>query len=56
MRISDAALVTAATLSNRYITDRFLPDKAIDLVDEPPLACACRWIPSPRNWTRWTGA
>jgi ATP-dependent Clp protease ATP-binding subunit ClpB len=34
VRISDAALVTAATLSNRYITDRFLPDKAIDLVDE----------------------
>lgn len=32
--ISDAALVSAATLSNRYITDRFLPDKAIDLVDE----------------------
>jgi ATP-dependent Clp protease ATP-binding subunit ClpB len=35
--IRDAALVAAATLSNRYITDRFLPDKAIDLVDE---ACA----------------
>ncbi len=35
--IQDRALVTAATLSNRYITDRFLPDKAIDLVDE---ACA----------------
>jgi ATP-dependent Clp protease ATP-binding subunit ClpB len=34
VRISDAALVTAAMLSNRYITDRFLPDKAIDLVDE----------------------
>ena len=34
VRISDAALVTAATLSNRYISDRFLPDKAIDLVDE----------------------
>ncbi len=34
MRISDSALVAAATLSNRYITDRFLPDKAIDLVDE----------------------
>ena len=34
VRISDTALVTAATLSNRYITDRFLPDKAIDLVDE----------------------
>ncbi len=34
VRIHDAALVAAATLSNRYITDRFLPDKAIDLVDE----------------------
>ncbi|MDD5106370.1 MAG: ATP-dependent chaperone ClpB [Desulfuromonadaceae bacterium] len=37
VRIQDNALVAAATLSNRYITDRFLPDKAIDLVDE---ACA----------------
>ena len=37
VRIHDNALVSAATLSNRYITDRFLPDKAIDLVDE---ACA----------------
>ena len=37
VRIADTALVAAATLSNRYITDRFLPDKAIDLVDE---ACA----------------
>jgi ATP-dependent Clp protease ATP-binding subunit ClpB len=34
VRITDSALVAAATLSNRYITDRFLPDKAIDLVDE----------------------
>lgn len=34
VRIADSALVSAATLSNRYITDRFLPDKAIDLVDE----------------------
>ena len=34
VRISDSALVSAAQLSNRYITDRFLPDKAIDLVDE----------------------
>jgi ATP-dependent Clp protease ATP-binding subunit ClpB len=34
VRITDAALVAAATLSNRYITDRWLPDKAIDLVDE----------------------
>ena len=37
VKISDGALVSAAVLSNRYITDRFLPDKAIDLVDE---ACA----------------
>jgi len=34
VRIKDAALVAAATLSHRYISDRFLPDKAIDLVDE----------------------
>jgi ATP-dependent Clp protease ATP-binding subunit ClpB len=34
VRIQDSALVAAATLSNRYITDRFLPDKAIDLIDE----------------------
>jgi ATP-dependent Clp protease ATP-binding subunit ClpB len=48
VRIQDAALVAAALLSHRYITDRFLPDKAIDLVDE---ACATRcppsWTPSP---------
>ena len=37
VKITDSALIAAATLSNRYITDRFLPDKAIDLVDE---ACA----------------
>ena len=37
VRISDGAIIAAATLSNRYITDRFLPDKAIDLIDE---ACA----------------
>ena len=37
VKITDSALVAAATLSNRYISDRFLPDKAIDLVDE---ACA----------------
>ena len=34
VKITDSALVAAATLSNRYITDRFLPDKAIDLIDE----------------------
>ena len=38
VRIQDRAIVAAATLSHRYITDRFLPDKAIDLIDE---ACAC---------------
>ena len=37
VKIQDSAIIAAATLSNRYITDRFLPDKAIDLVDE---ACA----------------
>ena len=37
VRIKDEAIIAAATLSNRYITDRFLPDKAIDLIDE---ACA----------------
>ena len=51
VKIQDAALIAAATLSNRYITDRFLPDKAIDLVDE---ACAHdhapRWIRCPPNW------
>ncbi|MEZ4369497.1 MAG: AAA family ATPase [Polyangiaceae bacterium] len=41
IRIQDAALVAAATLSNRYITERFLPDKAIDLVDEA--ASRSRW-------------
>ena len=62
VRIHDNALVAAATLSNRYITDRFLPDKAIDLVDEAcamirteidsmPSTCAaasCRW--RSRRW------
>ena len=37
VKITDPAIIAAATLSNRYITDRFLPDKAIDLIDE---ACA----------------
>ncbi len=37
--ISDTAIVAAATLSNRYITDRFLPDKAIDLIDEACASC-----------------
>ena len=40
VRITDSALVAAATLCHRYITDRFLPDKAIDLVDEAAVAAA----------------
>jgi ATP-dependent Clp protease ATP-binding subunit ClpB len=42
VRIQDAALVAAATLSHRYISDRFLPDKAIDLVDEAAALAAHR--------------
>ena len=38
VRVKDAAIIAAATLSNRYITDRFLPDKAIDLIDEAAAA------------------
>src|SRR5256884_1219099 len=52
VRIQDSALVAAAILSNRYITDRFLPDKAIDLVDEARSEerrvgkeCRSRWAP-----------
>ena len=55
VRITDGALVAAATLSNRYITDRFLPDKAIDLMDEAASACAWRSNPSPRRSRRSTG-
>ncbi len=47
VRITDSALVAAADLSNRYISDRFMPDKAIDLVDEAILAFAwARSVPS----------
>ena len=44
VRITDNALISAATLSARYITDRFLPDKAIDLIDE-----ACAQIKTEQN-------
>jgi ATP-dependent Clp protease ATP-binding subunit ClpB len=54
VRISDAALVAAATLSHRYITDRFLPDKAIDLWTRRRAGCGWRWTASPRSWTRST--
>jgi hypothetical protein len=48
LRISDSALVAAATLSNRYITDRFLPNKAIDLVGEAAARLKMPSIPSRR--------
>ena len=54
VRINDGAIVAAATLSNRYIADRFLPDKAIDLVDEAAAASAWRSTASPRSWTSST--
>ena len=54
VRIKDSAIVAAATLSHRYISDRFLPDKAIDLVDEAPP----RWHPdrfdADRRSTSWS--
>ena len=50
VRVSDSAIVSAATLSNRYITDRFLPDKAIDVIDE---AGATQWL-VPENKRRKT--
>ena len=49
VRIADSALVAAATLSNRYITDRFLPDKAIDLVDEASARLRMQVDSSPRR-------
>ena len=54
VRITDSALVAAATLSNRYITERFLPDKAIDLVDEAPAGCGWRSTPCRSSWTSWS--
>ena len=54
VRIADSALVSAATLSNRYITDRFLPDKRSIWSTRRPRACGWRSTPSPKNSTRWT--
>ena len=56
VRIKDARSSPRPTLSNRYITDRFLPDKAIDLMDEAARGCAWRSIPSPRSSTSSTAA
>ncbi len=55
IRIQDAALVAAATLSHRYITDRFLPDKAIDLWTKRLRVCAWNSIPCPRRSINWNG-
>lgn len=49
VRITDNALVAAATLSNRYVTDRFLPDKAIDLIDEAASALRLQQESRPDN-------
>ena len=46
VRITDSALVAAAALSDRYITSRKLPDKAIDLVDEAPRGCGWKSTPA----------
>jgi ATP-dependent Clp protease ATP-binding subunit ClpB len=55
VRISDSALVAAAQLSHRYITDRFLPDKAIDLMDEAASRLRMEVDSSPRSSTSSTG-
>jgi ATP-dependent Clp protease ATP-binding subunit ClpB len=56
IRIQDAALVAAAVLSNRYITERFLPDKAIDLVDEAASRSAWRSTACRSRSTRSSGS
>jgi len=55
VRIKDTAIVAAATLSNRYITDRFLPDKAIDLIDEAASKLRIEITACPRRSTRSSG-
>jgi ATP-dependent Clp protease ATP-binding subunit ClpB len=55
VRIQDAALIAAANLSHRYIADRFLPDKAIDLVDEAASRCASRTTRCPPSWMNCAG-
>jgi ATP-dependent Clp protease ATP-binding subunit ClpB len=56
VRIKDTALVAAAVMSNRYITDRFLPDKAIDLVDEAAARLRTEIATCRRNWMKSSGA
>ncbi len=52
VRIRDEAIIAAVQLSERYITDRFLPDKAIDLVDEAASKLRLEWTPCRRLSTR----
>ena len=56
VEITDPAIVAAATLSHRYITNRQLPDKAIDLIDEAASRIRMEIDSSPRSWTASTGA
>ena len=56
VRITDGALVSAATLSDRYITDRFLPDKAIDLIDEAASRLRMEVDSNQKNWMSWNVA
>ena len=55
VRITDAAIVPRQRFSNRYIADRFLPDKAIDLMDEARAGSGWKWNPSPRKSRISTG-
>ncbi len=55
VRIQDAALVAAATLSHRYITDRFCLTRRLTLWTKPRRVSRWSWIPNPRNWTSSTG-
>ncbi len=55
VEITDPAIVAAATLSHRYITDRNLPDKAIDLVDEAASRIRMEIDSKPKKWTNLTG-
>ena len=56
VQIQDNAIVAAATLSKRYLSERFLPDKAVDLVDEAASRLRLRLIASLRRLTRWNAA
>jgi ATP-dependent Clp protease ATP-binding subunit ClpB len=56
VRIKDSAIIAAAMLSHRYIADRFLPDKAIDLIDEAGRRCACKSAPCRSRSMTWIAA